>query len=712
MATATSDFELAGPSVGGIVASPSGKDNDEDKPEGDVKKRRKKFDPKAPSDFEDAEEFLHFMRTTYDKDLESDKKNRDEMVMDARFMSGDQWDSAVKQRRDDLSKPTLTINRMPAYVAQLVGNRRMNDVGIKVIPDMGGTKKIADIREGLIRSIQKISRAQYAYDKAFEQQVIGGLGNFQVHLDYAQNDVFEQDIRIVAIPNPLAVVWDQGHVDPSGSDAAHVFVTDRMSRRDFKKKYPDANATDWSAGDSSTSSYGWDTSDSVQVVSFWRMRTRQRVLAMMNDSSVQDVTDIPEEQWFDLVADDENGAPVVRDVSRRYAQMYLCTSQDILNGPYELPITRVPVFRVPGWELFIEGDRIRWGLLRFLRDPQKLHNYWRSTIAEKLVGAPKAKWVATAEALEGREDAWRKSHLDEDPVLLWNGDSGSPPVRVPPMEMEAALIDQAGVASQDMRDVSNVHEASLGMQSNEVSGKAISARQRVSELGSVIYQDNLNTAIEEAGLVINQLIPFVYDTPRIIKVLGPDMVTEKQVKINYSGDPESEDISVGKYAVTVTTGPSYTTRRVEAREEMMAMVNSMPQTMAVAADKIVEAQDWPGADEIARRLRTQLPPGMISETDLSEEEQKAAQQQQQAAQQQDELKQLLFQLQVAEGKAKIAVEEAKAAESQARARESMANADLAEARTKVALASIETDHLKAAAAMAGAMNKDRQYNGA
>lgn len=698
MATA----ELAGPSVAGLVADEPGTPDSDSKP----KRERKKKEPTHPSDFDDAQDFLRFMRETYDKDREADEQNRREMIEDARYVGGDQWDAAVKQRRAASSKPTLTINRLPAYVAQLVGNRRMNDIGIKIAADMGGTKKVAEIREGLIRNIQKVSRAQHAYDKAFEQQVIGGLGNFRVHLDYAHDDVFEQDIHVAAIPNPLAVVWDQGSVDPSGADAQHVFVTDRMSRRDFKRKYPNTQAADWSPNDETVRNYGWDTSDSVQVVSFWRMRTKKRTLALMRDSSVQDVTDLPVEEWYDLVADDANGEPMIREVNRRYAQMYLCTSQDILSGPYDLPISRVPVFRCPGWELFIEGDRIRWGLIRFLRDPQKLHNYWRSTIAEKLVGSPKAKWVASAEAVEGREDEWRKSHLTDDPLLVYNGDSGAPPIRVAPNEVEAALIQQSDVASQDLRDVSNLHEASFGMQSNEVSGRAITARQRVGEVGTVIYQDNLNIAIEEAGKVINQLIPFVYDTPRLIKVLGPDMVTEKQVPVNgYNNDPESIDITCGKYAVTVTTGPSYTTRRVEAREEMMAMVNAMPQTMGVAADKIVEAQDWPGADEIARRLRTQLPPGMVSEQDLSEEEMQAAQQQQQAAQQQQQIQQAAFELEMAEKRANIAAAEAKAAESQARAAESLSRAKLAEAQAAKAIADIELGRVDAAVKVADSMDQ-------
>lgn len=690
------EIEMLAPTIGG-------KTTDEIK---DSERPSRKRNPKveAPSDFDDAESFLRYMRSLYDKDKEGDERNRQEMILDSKFVAGEQWDAAVKARREAASKPTLTINRLPAYVAQLVGNRRMNDIGIKIIPDTGGTRKVADIREGLIRNIQKLSQAQYAYDKAFEQQVIGGLGNFRVNLDYAHDDVFEQDITVASIPNPLAVVWDRGSVDPTGTDAHHVFITDKMPRREFKKKYPDSNAANWGDGTEASTTWGWDTSDDVQVVSFWRMRSKRRIVALMQSGTVEDVTDIEEETWFDQVASDASGAPMVREVDRYYAQMYLCTSQDILAGPYDLPITRVPVFRVPGWELFIEGDRIRWGMVRFLRDPQKLHNYWRSVVAEKMVGSPKPKWIASDAAVEGHEDEWRRSHLTDDPLLIWNGDSGAPPVRVAAPEVEGALIQEAGMASQDMRDVSNMHESSFGQQSNEVSGKAIMARQRVGETGTVIYQDNLNLAIEEAGKVINQLIPFVYDTPRMIKILGEDMLTEDQVKVNYDNDPESIDITCGKYSVSVTTGPSYTTRRVEAREEMMGMINAMPDTMAIAADKIVEAQDWPGSSEIARRLRSKLPAGMVSEKDLTDEEKAAAQQSAQGAQQQQAMQQQVLQLEMEEKQAKTALAQAQAQEAQARANEAMAKARLAEAQAAKAIADIDNNRVDTALRVAESLN--------
>jgi hypothetical protein len=295
--------------------------------------------------------------------------------------------------------------------------------------------------------------------------------------------------------------------------------------------------------------------------------------------------------------------------------------------------------------------------VRFLRDPQRLHNYWRSVIAERLMQSSRARWLVSDMAVAGREKEWRSAHLRDDPLMVWNQDSGAPPVPVPPAQLEPALINEANTSSQDIKDVSNIHEASLGQQSNEVSGKAIIARQRVGETGTVVYHDNLNSAIEQCGRVCNELISVVYDTARIVKILGSD--GEAALKsINDPDDPESVDLTSGKYSVTLSTGPSYTTKRVEAAESMMSFINAAPQAFAVAADLIVEAQDWPGAEKISKRLKAAMPPQPDDEpTPEQQQAMQAAAQKQAMAEE--------FQLEMA--KAELRKANAEASEAEARA---------------------------------------------
>lgn len=656
--------------------------------------REDKKDPGIPEGFTSKEDFLKYAMDLYANDLDADNDNRRQAIEDAKFMAGDQWEDHVLQQRVADTKPTLTLNRLPAFIGQLVGNRKLNQTDIKIVPDDGSDKQVARIREGLIRNIQKNSNAEFAYDKAYENQVVSGMGNFKVELVYASDDVFEQDIRICPIPNALSVVWDRMSVEPTGGDARHAFIVDSLTSQEFKEQYPNANGATMGADDVREYLTGfaiedsnWYDNDTFRLLEFWRMRTRRRTVALLEsdveeggEQQIEDVTDMDFEDFADRLVQNDKGVPMIREVDRPFAEMYLMTATDILEGPYELPIKRVPVFKATGWELNIGEKRKRFGLVRFMKDPQRLHNYWRSVIAEKLMQTPKGTWMAADTAVEGREEAWRQSHTSNDPLLVWNSESGLPPQRIQPAQIEGALIQEAGMASQDLYDISNLHQASLGQQSNEVSGKAILARQRVGETGTAVYETNLQLAIEACGDVINQLIPTVYDTARVIKIMGEDGKDISPVLINDTTNPDSVDITLGKYSVSSVTGPSYVTKRVEAADSMLNMVNAAPQTMAVVLDKIIEAQDWPGASEIAARLRTQLPPGVILPNEMTPEEQAA----QQAAQQ----------AQQAQQAREDAVLEAELMEKQGRAQQSFAYAQQAVAQAAKAYNDMNVDVAK------------------
>jgi hypothetical protein len=600
-------------------------------------------DKNVPDDFDNESEFLAHMRKEFYDDINYDRLNRDAALEDLKFVVGEQWDDLVRQRRMAARKPVLTVNRIPAFIAQVVGARRMNETTVKILPDNGGTQAIARIREGLIRNILKLCKGEKAYDKAFEQQVMCGIGNFQVTMDYDSDDVFEQSIGVEPIADAMAVVWDRMLTDGTGADARHCFVVDTMRKADFKKRWPWATASDMVVdytirGDLRMN--GWIAVDDVRVVSYWRVRTHKRTLALLDDGSIQDLTDLEGQEKLDKIShvvQRPDGSPVMREVDRKYAQMYLCSGLDILEGPYDLPISRVPVFRVPGWEVNIGDWKHRWGLTRFMKDPQRLHNFWRSVIAEKIMQTPRAVWTASETAVAGREQEWRNSHLSDDPLLVWNQESGNEPKRLAPAQLEGALLSESEMTTQDLKDVSNIHEANLGMPSNEVSGAAIVARQRVSDTGTILYQDNLTAAIEESGKVMNELIPICYDTPRIIKILGPDGKQDFQV-IQASGDPKSIDISVGRYSVTVKTAPSTATKRVEAQASMMAFINAAPQLAGYTLDLVAEAMDWPKHEEFVRRIRLTLPPGMVDPDDMTpdmvQKQQAQAEQNQQSAQMQ------------------------------------------------------------------------------
>lgn len=563
----------------------------------------------VPEGFKSQAAFLSDMREEFEADLQFDEDNRKEALDDKKFSVGEQWDPIVLEQRKGL--PCLVINNIPQFTAQLVGDWRESRKAIKVVPSNDEDTEVASVRGDLIRSIENQSRADRVYDGAFESTVQCGDGALRVAVEYARDDVFDQDIFIRPIEDALSVVWDRYSVDPTGRDAKRVFVNDRIPIKEFQQKWgkeitPDP--LDEKSTVENLSGTPWCDDQSYQITEYWRLVERKRILGLFENGRV-------------LVIDDENmdslieqyGYPVrTRQGWCTYAQMHLVTGFAILSGPYEYKLNRVPIVRMSGRVSNVGGRRVRYGMVRFMKDAARLKNFWRSVAAEQLGYAPKAKWIAPESAVEGREDAFRKAHLSRDPLLIYNDDAEAPPQLIPPPPVEASLLNEAAVNAQDMKDVTGIHDASLGIRSNETSGRAIMARQREGDIANLTFHDNANAAVLETGDVINQLIPQIYDGTRIVRTIGEDE-TPKFVKLNDPYDPNAVDMATGMFDVALSTGTSYTTRRVEAAQAMMDAIQVWPQLMGVAGDLVAKAQDWPGADKLAERLKKTIPPHLLEE---------------------------------------------------------------------------------------------------
>lgn len=672
----------------------------------------------VPEGFSTVEEFLQMVMYEFDADYRYDETNILEAMEDLRFTYVDQWDPETRIEREAQGRPCLTVNTLPQFAGQVIGDRRINKTTIKVIPSRDGTVEMAKVRTGLIKSIEQQSRATRIYDMACEDQVVCGSAAFKVTLDYTYNDVFDQDIILKSIPNPLAVLWDRMSNDVTGRDARHCFEIDEIPRREYEEQWPDqpipANFGGIEISENWMDPATWNDKDTVKIVAFWQMVERPAQFAMMVDGQVEDVTNVEFESYAHRVAVDPNGAPFVRDGVRPFAVRHLVTSFAILDGPYELPLTRLPIIRVSGRVGRVGTQQVRFGLVRWARDPSLLRNYWRSTAAETLAMAPKNQWLATAGSVEGREDDFRKAHLSGDPLLVFN-DGAVPPARMDPPNLPTAVLQEANINAQDIKDTTGIQDASLGIRSNEVSGKAIMARQREGDVATITYHDNLNESIQEAGDVVNQLIPITYDTMRTTRITGEDDKME-MVVINDPQDENSPDLTTGKYDVMVITGPSYTTQRMEAAESMMQAIQVFPQLMEVAGDLIVEAQDWPGAAAIAERLKKMIPAAQEDKKpeEMTPEEIQAAEQAAQQAAQQQELQQMAIQAEVRKGELEIEKMEAEAAEAREKAEQAAARTRREKAEADQAEIQIDIDRetLRKATADAQVAEDNVQFNAA
>lgn len=554
-------------------------------------------------------DLLNDARARYEEDVSSDRENLDRAREDLELYAGEQWPESVRRYREQQGRPCLTFNYLPQIVRQVVNELRIKPPSIKVQPaDDGADRETAEIYSGLIRNIESQSVASSAYRIAGEHSVIAGMGHFRVATQYADDDAFDLDIRIRPVLSPFSVVWDQAAREQTRVDAHHCFVTDLISRREFEARWPKQAPTNWEAWVATWRA--WNEGDLVRIAEYWYRVPETRTLWQLETGAVVCEDYLSDEMKVAL-------GPLVRrerTVETTRIEQCLLSGGAMLEDPVEWPGKYIPIVPVIGEEVHVGERIVRRGLIRGARDAQWMLNVHRTASTEAIAMAPKAKWQGTARQFEGLEAFYDSAHQNPSSRLPYNPDpmAPGPPVRATPEVASQALLSEIALAQQDIAATTGVYPASVGKESNEKTGRAIIARQREGDVGTFGFIDNVSIAVEHAGRIMIDLIPRIYDTERVVRALGEDGA-EKMVRINVV-QPDGKrifDLARGKYDVVADVGPSYSTKREEARESMMAISQAYPGIMQVAPDKIVEAMDWPQADEIAERLRKTVPPQLL-----------------------------------------------------------------------------------------------------
>ena len=589
-------------------------------------------------------------------------KNRAEAKEDIEFARlGKQWDDRIRKQREVDGKPILTVNRMPAFIRQVTNDARQNKPSIKVHPVEKGDAKTAEVINGLIRNIEVTSNADVAYDTAAESAVQMGFGYWRINLDYATDDSFEKDIVIRAVPNPFAVYGDPYSQGADSSDWNCAFIVDEMPQRLFKQRFSKAKPVDFSA-DAWRQAAGWADSERkiVRVAEYWKREEITRTLVAYTHASAQGVEHAYEEDLQGL-AEKLGGIELVgesRPVKSYKVRQYRLNGVEVLDNTDWLG-RFIPIVPVYGDEVNVEGERFFRSLIRDAKDPQRMYNYWRTTTTELVALAPRAPFIGKRGTFDYDIEKWGTINTANHAYVEYDG--ADPPQRQPFSGVPAGALQEALNASDDMKAVMGIHDASLGARSNETSGVAIMARQREGDVSTFHFVDNVSRSIRHTGRILIDLIPKVYNTERVIRVMGEDGKPDAVRLTDGEANPDAGlyNLTLGKYDLTVKTGPSYTTQRQESAAMLTELVRASKEAAPLVMDLILENMDIPGGDRAVKRLQAMLPPQVkAAEEGQSPEAMQAQQQVQQVTQ---EATQIIQQLQakLAEVQGDRALEEQK-----------------------------------------------------
>jgi len=562
---------------------------------------------------QDAQKFLRFAN-------DADSYNRQDALDDLKFSSGDQWPVEVQNSRNLEARPCLTINKLDGFIRQVCNQQRQARPRMKAHSmNSAANAKVADILTGIFKHIEVNSDADTAYDTAFEFAVRMGWGYWRVLTDYTRADSFDQEIYIKPIANPFTVYYDPNSQMPDGSDAECCLITEVMSKKEFKAQYPNADdGGNFNMRGTGDADADWIMKDDIRIAEWWYTERKKTKLLMLSDGTQVYKEDAPSEEMM-MAA----GIEVVaeRETMRKTIKWAKLTGLQILEestwiGKY------IPIIPVYGQQLVVDDKRKKYGIVRMAKDPQRMYNYWRTALTESVALAPKAKWLLAEGQDEGHENEWNLANIKATPVLRYKqkdieGQPAPQPTRLQPEPPAAGIVEATSAINNDLQTVVGIFDPNMLAQGN-MSGKAIRGQQMQIDMSNFHYYDNLTRSLKQTGRVILDLIPKIYDKERVMRIIGydnqPEMVTINQRAVDESGTEKIlNDVTVGEYDVYMDTGPGYQSKRQEAVESMVPLLQANPELFQAAGDLVFRNMDFPGADVIADRLAAMNPLAKIDE---------------------------------------------------------------------------------------------------
>jgi hypothetical protein len=593
-----------------------------------------------------ARKLIDEMLECYRKIDTAESQLRRDMREDLEFVQGDQWPPEIKARREKAGRPCLTTNRLPQFIRLVTNQARASKPGIQINPvDSGADPETAQVLQDICRHVEVSSDADIAYERAAEHQAQMGRGYIGVVTEYDDDEGFTQRIKIRGFRNPFRVFLEMGD-EVDGKDAERAIVIDDYDRSEFTRRWPFADLVSLeSLRDEQTLSIDWADGQKIRVAEYWYTRYEEQEIVdveLTNEAGQRESMILLRKVLDDLTPEDRASLALkewrARTVKRRRVYVALCSGAEILDGNaertagIEWPSKYIPIVPVLGDEVELNGKVDYRGMVRNAKDPQRMYNYWVSAITEAIALAPRAPWVGTKGQFKGLEKKWATANTDAHAFLQYNevtsgGRYAPPPQRRVEEPAIQAMVMALRQADNDLKAVMGLYDASLGQRGPEESGVAVQTRQRQGEIANSNFGDNQARAIRQVGRIIVDLAPKIMDVATVMRLRGDDGKA-REVTVYSNPNPqlpadgsipdlralkEAEtagkiyNIGVGRYDVSVSVGPSFKSRRQEAVEAILSIINSNPNVAPYVLDLLFRNSDWPDAKLIADRFERMVP---------------------------------------------------------------------------------------------------------
>jgi len=555
-----------------------------------------------------------------------ESKDRPRAKTEILFRKGEgHWDSGVVTTMS-AELPELTINLTDALCQRVENNMGEQERSGKAHPvGSGGDVEVAEIIDGILRHVETRSEAWIAYAQARKSAVTHGWGYFRLIAEWEHERSFRKDLRILPIRNVFTVYMDPEAIMPSGSDQKWCEIVIDMPWTEYKARYPRAAAIPWTSIDRPDINQNWYDKEKIRLAEYFRVREKmEKLWGLRNIASGEERALFESELPPQLSpAWQKEGS---RDSLRRAVEWFRINGQDVIERA-QLPGEWIPVFRVEGNAVDVDGVVTRRGMIKSMMDPQRMVDYGETAKIKRLGLTPQSPWVAAEGQLDGHPE-WTDANRDPFTVLTYKpitimtmqGEVPlPPPQRQPPAQIEQGFSEFVQGMRTNLLAVAGMpNEPGADKQGQVISGIALDKRQLLSDQSHLQYAKNEDSAVTQCARVVVSWIPTYFNEPnRVQRIIGadskPQMVTLNKKDPNDPLNKVINDMSVGRYDVVLSTGPSFETKRQEGAENLLEMLKIAPLAeiiAKVAPDLVFRSIDHPYMQELADRLLAQTPDGL------------------------------------------------------------------------------------------------------
>lgn len=556
--------------------------------------------------------------------------NKDQYHEFVSFVMGSQWTEDESKLFIDYKKIPLSFNKLAPLINHLLGEQRMNTPNLQVVPDESVPTETAQVREALIKDISLNSNAKIVYQEAFQQAAIGGFGAYMIDTEYESESgkkAFNLQIIIRSIKDPTWCYWDLSAKSPCKTDGMYAGYRTRMSRKQFGSIFGEdiekqiGSESNFDEG----SATGWIFSSDNEITvieDYEREYVQEKIYQLSNARIVsakeyKDLEKVEIDGTKYLVDEGELVTVIHQRETHKYTIKHRKIAGEFLLEETDFPSEQLPVIFVDQ-NSYIDksGKQICRPFVKDAKDAQRYINYLGTQSAYLMRVSRYDQFLISKANVRSpdTEAIWRDPATAQGGLVYDNAPDGSVPIQLRPPELSNSLITQYQRALGDIEQCTGMYSTQMGEQGNEVSGDAIDARTKRGNKNTYVPFDSLNRAIACGGQIIDEMIPFIYDSEREMMLNMPDTgmtkITLNKQRDEYGTQIEN-DMKTGNYQIRLLPGASFEGQKQENLQSIQTVLQSDPSLFRLLADLYVDNLPMANNIEMRNRLRTIVPPEII-----------------------------------------------------------------------------------------------------